>query len=84
MAIRGANKANVPIAVCGEMAGEMRYTRLLLGLGLRDFSMHPNHLLEIKQRVLKSDALDAELIVNKLLKTDDPERLAKGLNKLIH
>ena len=44
MAIGGANKAKVPIAVCGEMAGEVALTRLLLGLGLRDFSMHPAHV----------------------------------------
>ena len=35
----------MPVAVCGEMAGEVRLTRLLLGLGLRKFSMHPAHLL---------------------------------------
>ncbi len=46
MAITTANKANVPIAVCGEMAGELRLTRLLLGMGLRHFSMHPAHLLD--------------------------------------
>ena len=52
---RAANKAKVPIAVCGEMAGEVQLTRLLLGLGLRNFSMHPAHLLTVKQRVLTSD-----------------------------
>ena len=55
MAIATANKAGVPIAVCGEMAGEVRMTRLLLGMGLRNFSMHPAHLLAVKQRVLTSD-----------------------------
>src|SRR5450432_2054899 len=50
MAIDTANKADVPIAVCGEMAGELRLTRMLLGMGLRHFSMHPAHLLEVKQR----------------------------------
>ena len=48
----------MPIAVCGEMAGDVRLTRLLLGLGLRDFSMHPAHLLAVKQRVLTSDVAD--------------------------
>src|SRR5207344_1874250 len=50
--IRGANKAGVPVAVCGEMAGDERLTRILLGFGLRQFSMHPAHLLTVKQQVL--------------------------------
>ncbi len=41
--------------MCGEMAGDARYTRLLLGLGLTEFSMHPAALLEIKQIVRSSD-----------------------------
>ena len=59
MAIDTATKAGVPIAVCGEMAGEVRLTRLLLGMGLRHFSMHPAHLLAVKQRVLTSEAGNA-------------------------
>ena len=55
MAIASADKAKVPIAVCGEMAGDPQLTRLLLGLGLRNLSMHPAQLLTIKQRVLTSD-----------------------------
>ena len=45
----------MPIAVCGEMAGDPHLTRLLLGLGLRNLSMHPAQLLTIKQRVLTTD-----------------------------
>src|ERR1700674_336717 len=60
LAISTANKAEVPIAVCGEMAGEARLTRLLLGMGLTNFSMHPAHLLTIKQRVLSSDISAAQ------------------------
>ena len=45
LAIGTANKAKKPIAVCGEMAGEVQLTRLMLGLGLRNFSMHPAQLL---------------------------------------
>ena len=54
--IAAADKAGKPIAVCGEMAGELLLTRLLLGMGLRNFSMHPAHLLGIKQRVLTTRA----------------------------
>ena len=53
--IRTSNKAGIPVAVCGEMAGDERLTRVLLGFGLRQFSMHPAHLLTVKQQVLKSD-----------------------------
>ncbi|HEY8555083.1 MAG TPA: phosphoenolpyruvate--protein phosphotransferase [Burkholderiales bacterium] len=49
-------KARIPVAMCGEMAGDTRYTRLLLGLGLREFSMHPATLLMVKRNVLKSHA----------------------------
>jgi phosphoenolpyruvate-protein phosphotransferase (PTS system enzyme I) len=82
MAIIAAGRANVPIAVCGEMAGEVRLTRLLLGLGLTNLSMHPAHLLSIKQRVLTTDVAQARAFVARIQRTDDPERLAKLLDKL--
>ena len=82
MAIAAANKANVPIAVCGEMAGEVRLTRLLLGLGLTNLSMHPSHLLAIKQRVLTTDIGNARSLVARIRRTDDPARVAKLLDKL--
>jgi phosphotransferase system enzyme I (PtsI) len=41
--------------MCGEMAGDARYTPLLLGLGLREFSMHPGSLLEVKDRLRRCD-----------------------------
>ena len=47
--IRAGQRAGVPVAMCGEMAGDSRYTRLLLGMGLKEFSVHPNALLEVKQ-----------------------------------
>ena len=52
MTIRAGNKARIPVAMCGEMAGDARYTRLLLGLGLKEFSVHPNALLEVKQAII--------------------------------
>jgi phosphoenolpyruvate-protein phosphotransferase (PTS system enzyme I) len=82
MAIDTANKADVPIAVCGEMAGELRLTRMLLGMGLRHFSMHPAHLLEVKQRVLGSDAAALRPMVNRMRRSDDPERVAELLDRL--
>ncbi len=52
--IRAGQHAGIPVAMCGEMAGDARYTRLLLGLGLKEFSVHPNALLEIKQVISES------------------------------
>ena len=82
LAIGGAHKANVPIAVCGEMAGELAMTRLLLGLGLRDFSMHPAHLLNVKQRVLQSDLRQVMPVIDRMKRADDPVRLIGLLEKL--
>ena len=53
--IQAARQADIPVAMCGEMAGDPRYTRLLLGLGLAEFSMHPATLLEIKKIVRDAD-----------------------------
>ena len=82
MAISTANKANVPIAVCGEMAGEVKLTRLLLGLGLRNFSMHPAHLLSVKQRVLTSEIAPLKSLVARICRSDSPDKIAALLDKL--
>jgi phosphotransferase system enzyme I (PtsI) len=82
MAIGSANKARVPIAVCGEMAGELTLTRMLLGLGLRCFSMHPAHLLTIKQRVLTTDLAEIKPLVERMRRTDDPAKMAALLERL--
>jgi phosphotransferase system enzyme I (PtsI) len=82
LAIRSSVRAKVPIAVCGETAGDLRMTRLLLGLGLREFSMHPAHLLAVKQRVLTSNVQDIEPQVERLLRTDDPEKIATLLARI--
>src|SRR5450631_6866 len=82
MAITTANKAGVPIAVCGEMAGDIRMTRLLLGMGLRNFSMHPAHVLAVKQRVLTSDVEKIVPLVERMRRNDDQNKLALLLDKL--
>ena len=82
IAISSANKAGVPIAVCGEMAGEHALTRLLLGLGLRDFSMHPAHLLEVKQRVLQTDLAPLAPIVERIRRSEDAARTVALLERL--
>ncbi|HBR96700.1 MAG TPA: phosphoenolpyruvate--protein phosphotransferase [Gammaproteobacteria bacterium] len=55
MTIEAGQKANIPITMCGEMAGDTRYTQLLLALGLRHFSMPPNHVLEVKNVLRQTD-----------------------------
>jgi phosphotransferase system enzyme I (PtsI) len=82
LAIATANKVGVPIAVCGEMAGEVRLTRLLLGMGLRNFSMHPAHLLAVKQRVLMTDVGEIRLLVRRLLRGEETMKVAALLEKL--
>ena len=82
MAISTSRKASVPIAVCGEMAGDVRMTRLLLCMGLRNFSMHPAHLLSVKQRVLNTDVAKVTPIVNRMRRSDDAAKLAALLDKL--
>ena len=82
LAISGANKAKVPIAVCGEMAGDAQLTRLFLGLGLREFSMHPSHLLAVKKRVLQNDIAAAAQLIDRIRRVDEPERLNALLEKL--
>jgi phosphotransferase system enzyme I (PtsI) len=80
--IRGANKAGKPVAVCGEMAGDVRLTRLLLGFGLRQFSMHPGHLLTVKQQVLRTDLEEVTAQAAKMLRSEDPDRLQAMLEKM--
>ncbi len=80
--IHTANRVGTPVAVCGEMGGDPNLTRLLLGFGLREFSMHPAHLLAVKQQVLKTNLPDIHALVVKMLKTDDSEKMHTLLVKL--
>ena len=57
------------------MAGDVTLTRLLLGFGLRQFSMHPAHLLSVKQVVLKSDLVEVAQLARRMLRVDDPDKL---------
>jgi phosphotransferase system enzyme I (PtsI) len=80
--IRTAQQHEKPVAVCGEMAGDVELTRLLLGFGLRHFSMHPAHLLGVKQRVLMTSLPDIAPVVARILRTDEPDKLAALVEKL--
>ena len=63
------------ISVCGEMAGDPSLTRLLLGMGLRSFSMHPTQILAVKQVVLRSDTSRLKPWAQKVLASDNPAEL---------
>jgi phosphoenolpyruvate-protein phosphotransferase (PTS system enzyme I) len=82
--IRGAQRAKVPVAVCGEMAGDVRLTRVLLGFGLRQFSMHPAYLLTVKQQVLQSDLAEIKTLTQKMLRSSDPDKLEQLLDRMNH
>jgi len=64
-----------PVSVCGEMAGDTAMTRLLLGLGLRSFSMHPAQILAVKQEVLRADTQRLKVWAQTVLEAEDPARL---------
>jgi phosphoenolpyruvate-protein phosphotransferase (PTS system enzyme I) len=70
--IRQCNEAGKPVSVCGEMAGDPSMTRLLLGMGLRSFSMHPSQILTVKREVLAANAQQLASLAKKVLRSDDP------------
>ena len=80
--IRTANRMNKSVSVCGEMAGDVRYTRLLLGLGLRCFSMNTAHLLDVKDVVLRSHAEHLENDIGKIMRNEDPDKTDALLKKI--
>lgn len=69
--IKAGNAAGIPVAMCGEMAGDARYTRLLLGMGLKEFSMHPSTLLEIKKIIRMSSLTKLRTFARKVLRSRD-------------
>jgi len=80
--IRTADRAKVPVALCGEMAGDISLTRLLLAFGLRQYSMHIAHLLDVKQIILKSNFSQLKPLARKMLRASDPDKLRAMLEKL--
>jgi phosphotransferase system enzyme I (PtsI) len=80
--IRSAKRARTPVAVCGEMAGDAAMTRLLLGFGLREFSMHPAQLLAIKQQVLRTRVREVEKAAARVYLAHDPGKARALLARL--
>jgi phosphotransferase system enzyme I (PtsI) len=71
--IRQARAAGKDVSVCGEMAGDTGFTEVLLGMGLRSFSMHPSQIASVKQQILRSDTRRLEGLVAQALDADEPE-----------
>ncbi|CAM2140190.1 Phosphoenolpyruvate-protein phosphotransferase [Pararobbsia alpina] len=80
--LREAKRAGVPVSVCGEMAGDPALTRLLLGMGLTEFSMHPSQLLEVKQEVLRAHIPTVERHVQDVLAAFEPNEQLAALKRL--
>lgn len=73
--IAAADAAGKSVSVCGEMAGDAGMTRLLLGLGLRSFSMHPAQILAIKQEILRADTGKLRPWAQAVVNSDSPGEL---------
>ncbi len=82
--IESGAKAGIPVAMCGEMAGDVRYTRLLLGLGLTDFSMHPASVLEVKRIIMDSDIGALRRTAQRLLASTDLHEMRDLIAALDH
>jgi phosphotransferase system enzyme I (PtsI) len=80
--LREAKRAGVPVSVCGEMAGDPALTRLLLGMGLTEFSMHPSQLLVVKQEILRSHVKTLEKPVADVLASFEPEEVQAALKRV--
>jgi len=82
--IDAGRAAGIPVSMCGEMAGDAAYTRILLGMGLREFSMDPASLLEVKRQIRLTDTAKLTAPVAAMLQTAEPERIkemAEEINK---
>jgi phosphoenolpyruvate-protein phosphotransferase (PTS system enzyme I) len=73
--IRECHAQGKGVSVCGEMAGDTSMTRLLLGLGLRSFSMHPAQILAVKQEVLRADTSKLKAWAETVAQAEEPALL---------
>lgn len=80
--IQVGRQANIPVTVCGEMAGDKKWTRLFLGMGLLEFSMHPARLLKIKQEILGSNLSLLGPQVKRILHATEPSDILKAMKRL--
>ena len=83
MTIEAGNKAGIPVAMCGEMAGDIRYTKLLLGLGLREFSVHPSMILEVRKVITETKVDEIEQAARALLNIHSQKDFAAAIEQLV-
>jgi phosphotransferase system enzyme I (PtsI) len=83
-AMNAAQRLELPLAVCGELAGDRRYTRMLLALGLREFSMQPRYLLEVKKVISETDIGRASAAVQEWQESGGIEGFTSLVNYLDH
>jgi phosphotransferase system enzyme I (PtsI) len=77
--IRTGQRARMPVSVCGELAGELAMAELLLGMGLRQFSMHPAQILPMKERLLELSVRSAAKLAARVLREHDPMKIRASL-----
>ena len=82
LTINAAKKHNKEVAVCGEMAGDTKLTRLLLAMGLTNFSMHPASILQVKQKILETNIKKIKPLSSKILKSSDSDSIESLINKI--
>ena len=82
LTIKSAHKYKKSIAVCGEMAGEPKLTKLLIGMGVEQLSMHPSHILSVKEKVLNSSIKNIKSSVLKLLNLNEVDKIETLLKKI--
>ena len=80
--IDAGNESNTPVAMCGEMASDINYIRLLMGLGLRSFSMHPSAVPEVKNVITATDTSKIKDLSDQILDIDDSDQKSLLLNEL--
>lgn len=76
MTLQAGARANIPVAMCGEMAGDLRLIPLLLGMGLREFSTHPSNLLEVKHLIRQLALADTQELAEQALQCEDANAVA--------
>ncbi|MGH7095924.1 MAG: putative PEP-binding protein, partial [Stellaceae bacterium] len=79
-AVEAAIRRRIPISICGEIAGDPRYTALLLGLGLRELSMSPRSIPRVKQRIRSLDSVAATRRARAIMDQSDSGRIAALLD----
>ena len=80
--IDAGTKAGIEVSLCGEMAGDPKLTKLLIGLGLTNFSMHPSSLLKVKKVILESEFSKVKSKAKKILNTHDKIEIENLINNL--